>query len=155
MTAADAILLTGTVGTGKTTVLIEIGERLEAGLEPYALVDLDWLAWVRPAANSGATVHGVLIENLRHVAATFRAAGVQRIVLSRAVTDAADVEAIRAALGIERLVVARLVAASQVIEERLRARDRAPSSPSIWMGRRRSRVRPGAATWSSGPMMRM
>lgn len=53
MGAADAILLTGTVGVGKTTVLIEIGELLDAGQEPYALVDLDWLAWIRPAAGSG------------------------------------------------------------------------------------------------------
>jgi dephospho-CoA kinase len=124
VTAADSILLTGTVGVGKTTVLIEIGELLETRGEPYAVLDLDWLAWLRPAPDSGATVRSVLIENLSQVAATFRAAGVRRIVLARMVTEGADIDAIRAGLGTERLVVVRLVADAQVVGERLRTRDR-------------------------------
>ncbi len=122
--AADAILLTGTVGVGKTTVLTEIGEILDAAQEPYALVDLDWLAWIRPAEGSGATVTGVLGENLRHVAATFRSAGIRRIAVARAICDPGEVEAIRVALGASRLTVVRLTAAPPAIEDRLRARDR-------------------------------
>lgn len=124
MGAADAILLTGTIGAGKTTVLTEIGEVLDAALEPYALVDLDWLAWMRPAAGSGVTATGVLCENLRHVAATFRSAGIRRIAVARAISDPTEVEAIRVALGADRLTVVRLTAAPSAIEGRLRARDR-------------------------------
>ena len=79
------LLITGTVGSGKTSVLLEIGEALGRDGRPYAIVDLDWLAWLRPSAQSGATVQGVLIENLAHVAGTFRAAGVERLALARAV----------------------------------------------------------------------
>ena len=121
---AEAILLTGAVGVGKTTVLTEIGELLEAAREPYALVDLDWLAWVRPAEGSGATVTGVLCENLRQVAATFRSVGVRRVAVARAVCDPGELEAIRVALGADRLTVARLTAEPAAIERRLRARDR-------------------------------
>ena len=69
---------------------------------PYALVDLDWLAWLRPAAASAMTVQGVLEENLAHVARTFRAAGVERLVLARALRQQSEVAAIRAALGVVR-----------------------------------------------------
>jgi hypothetical protein len=124
VSAADAILLTGTVGAGKTTVLTEIGEMLDAAEAPYALVDLDWLAWIRPAEGSGATVTGVLCENLRHVATTFRSAGIRRIAVARAIRDPGEVEAIRVALGVDRLTVVRLTAALPTIELRLRARDR-------------------------------
>lgn len=124
MGSADAILLTGTVGVGKTTVLTELGELLERGEEPYALVDLDWLAWIRPAVATGATVTGVLCDNLRHVAATFRAAGVERIAFARATSDPGEIEGIREALGADRLAVIRLTAAPATIEARLRARDR-------------------------------
>jgi hypothetical protein len=55
-------------------------------------------------------VTGVLCENLRHLAATFRAAGIRRIALARAISDASEVEAIRVALGVDRLTVVRLTA---------------------------------------------
>lgn len=63
-------------------------------------------------------------HHLRQVAATFRVAGVRRIVVARMITEAADVDAIRSALGTERLFVARLVADAHVVAGRLRARDR-------------------------------
>lgn len=108
---------------GKTSVLVEIGELLERGADPYGLVDLDWLAWLRPAADSGATVCDVLTRNLGHVWATFRDAGVRRLVLARAVSEREEAEAIRRALGGAELFVVRLVAPRAVIDARLRARD--------------------------------
>jgi hypothetical protein len=123
MTALRVILVTGTVGVGKTSVLVEIGEVLDGRDEPYALVDLDWLAWLRPDPTGGATVLGVLAENLGHVSATFRRAGVERLVLARAIRHGAEVAAIREALGPCDLTVARLVASHGVVEERLRRRD--------------------------------
>jgi hypothetical protein len=111
------------VGVGKTTVLLELGERLSLGDLPYAIVDLDWLAWVRPDPASGTTVQGVLCENLGHVSRTFAAAGVARVVLARAVRSTLEVDEIRAALGASELVVVRLVASAELIEQRLRRRD--------------------------------
>jgi adenylylsulfate kinase len=118
-----AILVTGTVGVGKTSTLVAIGDLLAADGEPYALVDLDWLAWLRPDPASGTTVQDVLVENLRLVTETFRRAGVARLVLARAVRSAGEVDAIRDALAVTGLTVARLVAAPAVVEGRLRARD--------------------------------
>ena len=122
--AARAILLTGTVGSGKTAVAIEIGDRLDQAGHAYALVDLDWLGWVRPAPTSRRSQRSVLAENLRLIWPTFREAGVARLVLARYVEDRAQLDDLRAALPGVDLVVVRLVAPQDVIEWRLRARDR-------------------------------
>jgi hypothetical protein len=111
------------VGVGKTSVLLELGERLSAGDLPYAIVDLDWLAWLRPDPVSAATVQDVLCENLGHVSRTFASAGVARIALARAARSTREVDEIRAALGASELVVVRLVASPELIEQRLRKRD--------------------------------
>jgi cytosine/adenosine deaminase-related metal-dependent hydrolase len=121
--ALHALLLVGTVGSGKTTVLLEIGRRLEDRGEPYALVDLDWLAWVAPAHGSPLTVHDVLVANLAGAVETFRTAGVTRLALARDVTTRSELEAIRAALGGARLTIVRLDAPPPVLERRVRGRD--------------------------------
>ncbi|MDP9258954.1 MAG: hypothetical protein M3Q31_20740 [Actinomycetota bacterium] len=120
---ARAILLTGTMGSGKTAVTIAIGDLLALRDQPYALVDLDWLGWVEPAPGSLLTQRSVLVENLRLIWPTFREAGVERLVLSRYVEDRVQLGEFRAALPGVELVVVRLVATQAVIERRLRARD--------------------------------
>jgi adenylylsulfate kinase len=117
------ILVTGTVGVGKTSVLVEIGDLLATRDEAYALVDLDWLAWLRPDPGRGTTVQDVLVENLRHVAATFRDAGVERLALARAVRRGDELDVIRQAVGASEFSVVRLVASPGAIERRLRGRD--------------------------------
>ncbi len=120
---ARAILLTGTMGSGKSVVTIAVGELLQQRGQPYALVDLDWLGWVEPARGSPLSQRAVLAENLRLIWPTFRAAGVERLVLARLLEDRAQLEELRAALAGVHLAVVRLVAPAALIERRLRARD--------------------------------
>lgn len=122
-TPARAILLTGTVGAGKTSVALELGEILEAGEHAYGLVDLDWLAWLRPARASLATVQSVLAENLRLIWPTYREAGVERLVLARCVGDRAELDALRASLPGVELYVVRLSVPDELARQRLEARD--------------------------------
>ena len=120
---AHAILLSGPVGSGKTTLLLEIGEILAESGEPYALVDLDWLAWLQPAAETTVTVQDALARNLRAVWETFRGAGVERLVLGRFVESHEQLAAIRAALADVDLFTIRLAVQREVLEERLHRRD--------------------------------
>jgi dephospho-CoA kinase len=120
--AVKAILLTGGVGTGKTTVLLALGELLEERAEPYALVDLDWLAWLRPAPGT-LSVQEALVANLSAAWETFRRARVEHLVLARFVRSAEELATIRAALPGVELVAVRLTVPPEVQEERLRARD--------------------------------
>jgi hypothetical protein len=120
---ARAILLTGTMGSGKSVVTIAIGELLQQRGQPYALVDLDWLGWVEPAPSAPLSQRAVLAENLRLIWPTFRAAGVERLVLARFVEDRAQLQEFRSALPGVQLAVVRLVAPASLIERRLRSRD--------------------------------
>ena len=117
--------MSGVVGSGKTTLLLEIGEVLEELGRPYALVDLDWLAWFHPAPDAALTVQCVLGENLRAVWGTFRKAGVRRLVLARFLERRAQLEAIREALPEVDVFAVRLAVPAPVLEERLRRRDTA------------------------------
>jgi hypothetical protein len=111
------------VGSGKTKLLLEIGEELEARDTPHALVDLDWLAWVRPARGARLTVHEILVANLAAAWRTFRSVGVERLVLARYIERQDQLATLRRALTDVDLFVVRVAAPLPVIEERLRARD--------------------------------
>lgn len=94
----DAALIAGQVGSGKTSVAIAIGEILDARGIAHAVIDLDWLCWVGPGI-SGPRLRALLADNLRSVASRCGAEGVERLVLSRAIADVAEVDTITEALG--------------------------------------------------------
>jgi hypothetical protein len=115
-----AILLSGHVASGKTVVaqeIVSIGE--ERGIA-VAAVDLDWLSWVTGAR---ASHEELIARNLAAVAANYAAAGVTRIVASRALVGESQLRAIATGLSGWELVVVELEASYAVLERRLRHRD--------------------------------
>jgi energy-coupling factor transporter ATP-binding protein EcfA2 len=121
-----AIVLSGAVGSGKTTLLLQIAAVMEERGEPYALIDLDWLAWVHPAAGSERGVGELLVENLRAVWGAYRGAGVRRLAMARHLEHAGQLTAVRGALpGVELLAV-HLAVPAAVLEQRLRRREAGP-----------------------------
>jgi adenylylsulfate kinase-like enzyme len=90
-----AVLLTGLFGTGKSVVAIEMADVLEQRREPYALIDLDYLCWGEPGSDEPGAEHLMLLRNLAPVVANYRAAGVTRFVLARAIRDRAQIESLR------------------------------------------------------------
>lgn len=61
---ADALLINGVYGTGKTTVMAEMADILEAIGIRYAAIDLDWLAWANIDDGHGDGGHQLMLANL-------------------------------------------------------------------------------------------
>ena len=112
------MLISGVFGSGKSTVAEEIADLLEQRCVPYALMDLDYLAWFDAGSREAESL--VLQQNIEAVAANFRAAGVRLFVLSGASRDRAEVDDLSTALGVPLRVV-RLIVPLAEIERRLRA----------------------------------
>lgn len=92
---------------------------VELGLD-VAAIDVDWLGW---ASSSTSTVDELIGVNLHAVAANYAAAGISRLVLSRAVVSPTALQTISDALAGWELVVVRLTARRSTQERRLSARD--------------------------------
>jgi dephospho-CoA kinase len=119
-----AVLLTGTLGSGKTVLAVEVGEVLEERGVPYAVIDLDWIGWVYagPGGDEDAPFR-LIVENLTDAWPRFRAAGARRLVMARMVENREQVDALRRALPGVALAVVRVDASPETAAARLRARD--------------------------------
>ena len=115
---AEAVLITGVFGSGKSSVAAEIANLLEEQGRPYALLDLDYLSWTGPDTGDRAAELELMRQNLAAVTTNYRRAGVKLFVLAYFVRNAAEVRGIREALGLP-LKVARLSVPLAVIEQRL------------------------------------
>jgi hypothetical protein len=112
----EAALITGVFGAGKSSAAEEIADILEKRGAPYAVLDLDWLAWFGP--EDEAAHQRVLLQNLAAVVGNYRAAGVRLFVLAYAVRDTAQLEGLKAALGMPVKVI-RLTVSLPEITRRL------------------------------------
>jgi adenylylsulfate kinase-like enzyme len=114
---AEAVLLTGLFGTGKSTVAIEVADTLEKRDMPYAVLDLDWLCWGYAGAGEAAE-HRMLLANLAPVVTNFRVAGARFFILARSIRSREELDGVRDTLAMPLRVV-RLTAPWAEIERRL------------------------------------
>jgi hypothetical protein len=123
----NALLVTGGLGTGKTSVAVDIAASLDHTDETYALIDLDYLCWAKPAAEADVTVHDLLVMNLTPVVRGFRTAGINRFILPRLLLTRAEADRVREALaeaGVTSVTIVELTSSPEVALDRLRLRDR-------------------------------
>lgn len=120
---ARALLLTGTVGSGKTAVAEEIGEILGGRGIATAVVDLDWLGWFHASPDTPVAPHELIARNLAAVWPNFKVAGATRLALARALQNDGELEMYAGALPGVGLDVVRLAVSPDTIERRLRSRD--------------------------------
>ncbi|HYH92603.1 MAG TPA: AAA family ATPase [Candidatus Saccharimonadales bacterium] len=122
----QAVLLNGLYGVGKSTVAVEMADRLEAAGQRYAALDLDWLAWGwasdgEPAGgrdDDHPTASPLLLEHLGLLVGSYRRRGNDRFVLAGSIASDDDLRAVRATLGMP-LTVILLTASLEVVRERL------------------------------------
>ena len=116
-----ALLLTGTVGVGKTSVAAAVGDLLRERQVANAVVDLDELRRAWPAASGDRFNTSVMLGNLSAVAANYVGAGFTTLVLAGVLETADDRRQHAEAVPVP-LTVCRLVADLDAVHRRLRGR---------------------------------
>ncbi|WP_328291586.1 AAA family ATPase [Kineococcus sp. NBC_00420] len=116
-----ALLITGTVGSGKTTTARYIGALLRQGATPYAVIDLDALRDAWPSPEADPFHEQLMLANLRDVARNHLAAGALRLVLAGVLEDPAQQPLYEQAAGVP-LTVCRLRVDLSDVKGRLRQR---------------------------------
>ncbi len=120
------LLITGTVGVGKSTVAAEINDILGGLGVPNAAVDLDSLVWQWPASSPWNT--DLMFENLASLWPNYQAHGATHLILAGVLEDRAELDRYRAAVPGMVLSICRLLAPEAVRLDRLR--ERMPPGPS-------------------------
>ena len=81
---AEAVLVTGVYGAGKSTVVADIGKLLTDRGERYGLLDVDWLGWF-DAGLDAASHRRVVMSNITTVCEAYLAEGVRRLALASSI----------------------------------------------------------------------
>lgn len=116
----EAVLISGVFGSGKSSVAVEMADVLEKRHAPYAVLDLDWLAWFGTGDDDDATVHRMLLTNLASVIGNYRAVRIRFFILARALRNQTELDSLKAAL-VMPLRVVRLTLPLDEIGRRLRS----------------------------------
>jgi len=116
----NVLIISGSMGAGKTTVLGEVSDILTMSGIPHAAVDLDALGM---ASLPAGAPDDLMFRNLAAVWKNYASAGLTRLLIARAVESAAELEQIRAAVPGSRVVVCRLRSALDTMRQRVRLRE--------------------------------
>jgi adenylylsulfate kinase len=126
-----ALLITGTVGAGKTSVAAAAGSILAEARIPHAVIDLDALSQSWPTPPDDPFNLAMELRNLESLARNYLLAGACRLVVSGVVETTAERARYRAALGVE-LCVCRLRADLAELHRRLRIRHAGADPEMRW-----------------------
>jgi len=118
--ARQLLVITGSMGAGKTTVMAEASDLLTAAGVVHAAVDLDGLAIVHDGGRGGGDLAYV---NLQSLWRNFAAEGIDALLVAAALETQAELDRLRAAVGAERVVVCRLRAPIALMQSRVRRRE--------------------------------
>jgi hypothetical protein len=115
------LIITGTMGAGKTAVLAEASDILAQHQIVHAAIDLD--AFGLAHLPSAARGDGVTYDNLRSICRNYGALGVQRFLVARAIEDSAQLKLCRDIIPAVNTVVCRLTASIEAMRRRVQIRD--------------------------------
>lgn len=130
---AELLIITGSMGSGKTTVLSEASDILASRNISHGSIDLDALgtAYLPSQANNDQLIY----RNLRNVWENYAGIGLRRLLLARAIEDRAELECCRGAVSAASVVICRLTASVETMQARVQNRE-----TGIWRDRYIGRV---------------
>lgn len=117
------LVITGPIGVGKTVVMWEVGEQLEAAAMPHAMVDFDDLVWSYPRPPEDPFNLGIGFENLRCVWSNYSARGIVTLLVAYVLETREGLRRFEEVIPGARLTVCRLRATADTLEERLLRRE--------------------------------
>lgn len=115
---AEAVLLAGVFGVGKSTVAADMAAILEASGVSYGALDLDWLAWTNANGSTRGDFIDMMTRNLGAIAENYRSAGARRLVLAGSIRDSSELDRVRDAIAMPLRTVELIVPLPE-IEQRL------------------------------------
>src|SRR5262245_34683594 len=117
------LVISGSMGSGKTTVMAEASDLLTARGVVHAAIDLDALGIARLPDRSEGLADDLTYRNLTAVWQNFLAAGVARLLIAAAIESRVQLDRVKAAVCAADLVVCRLTAGVGTMEQRVRVRE--------------------------------
>lgn len=124
--SVPTLLLSGTVGVGKSTVAAEINDVLAELMIPNAAVDLDALVWQWPS--SGKWNSNLMFENLASLWPNYQSHGAGHLIIARVLEDRSELVRYENAVPGAVITVCRLTVPEAVRLDRLALR--MPPGPS-------------------------
>jgi phosphosulfolactate synthase (CoM biosynthesis protein A) len=115
------LIITGTMGAGKSAVLAEASDILAQRRIVHASIDLDGLGLAH--LPNAAPSDRVMYDNLRSVVSNYAALGVQRFLVARAIENEAQLQLCRDIIPAANIVVCRLSASIEAMERRVQLRE--------------------------------
>ena len=115
------LIITGSMGAGKTSVLGEASDILALQNIAHAALDLDAFGLAR--LSSGASNDAVMYRNLHCVCKNYAALGIRRFLVARAIENRAALECCRQAVSARNTIVCRLTANIGTMRQRVKMRE--------------------------------
>jgi hypothetical protein len=115
------LIITGSMGAGKTSVLAEASDILTLRHIVHAAIDLDTLGLAH--LPSPASSNGVMYRNLQSICENYAALGVTRLLLARAMENRTELERYRSAVSAKNTAICRLTAGLGEMQQRVRKRE--------------------------------
>jgi adenylylsulfate kinase len=121
----ELLLITGTVGIGKTAAVSAVSELLTRRDMSHVAVDMDWLCVYWPWVEGDPHNRLAGRTALSTMAEIARARGVTRMVVAEVLEHPDDVVDYRLAVQAERVLIVRLTGTTEVLKARIAGRGRA------------------------------
>ena len=115
------LVVSGSMGSGKTTVLSELSDLLEEADMAHAAVDLDTFSIMHP--RRGEQGERLMYDNLAATWPNYRALGAERLIVACALESRSDLRYYREAVPGAEPIVCLMVAPVETMQERVRGRD--------------------------------